>query len=109
MITHVTEKSFDKEVLQSDKPVVIDFWAPWCMPCLMMNPFYEEISKEMTNLKFVKINVEEEQGLGNEFLITGIPTVVVLNKGVEIGRFSGYRPKEDLAREIKEILIKAGL
>jgi len=104
----VDEDTFEKVVLKSDKIVIIDFWAPWCMPCQMMSPVFEEVSLEMPDYKFVKLNVQENQRLASEFLVKGIPTIVLMKDGEELGRFSGFRPKQDLMNEIKELIIKSG-
>lgn len=101
----INKKNFKKEVLNSKKPVVIDFWAPWCMPCQMMGPVFEEASKELTNLKFVKVNVDENPTISQEYMISGIPTIMVFKNGESIGRFSGYRGKSDLIADIKEIVM----
>lgn len=102
----VTKDNYKAEVLKSGKPVVIDLWAPWCAPCRMMGPVFEEISKEMPEYKFVKVNVQEEEGLAKDFMVSGIPLIVVMKNGEEIGRFTGYRPKDELIAEIKEIVMK---
>jgi len=103
----INQNNFEKEVVKSDKIVVIDFHAPWCMPCQMMGPSFEAASQELTNLKFVKVNIQENQSLGNKFMISGIPTIVLMKDGEEIGRFSGFRPKDELIKEIKEIIMNA--
>lgn len=102
---NIDETNFKTEVLDSDKPVVIDFWAAWCMPCQMMGPVFEKVSKELTNLKFVKVNVDDNQKLSSQYYVSGIPTILVIKDGVEIGRFSGYRQKDDLIADIQEIVM----
>ena len=74
----VNKNNFNQEVLNSDKPVLIDFWAPWCGPCRMVVPLVEEIAKERSDIKVVKINVDEEQELAMQFGVMSIPTLVVM-------------------------------
>ncbi|MBD3311907.1 thioredoxin [archaeon] len=102
----VTTDSFEKEVVNADKPVIIDLWAPWCMPCQMMAPVFKEVSEELTNYKFVKINIDEENLIAKDLLVTGIPLIVIYEDGEEIGRFVGYKDKQALINEIKEIIMK---
>ena len=73
-IVHVTSENYEKEVLQSDKPVLIDFWASWCGPCQMLGPVIEEVSEEVTDVKFVKVSTEEAPELAEKFSIMYIPT-----------------------------------
>ena len=77
----VNKNNFNQEVLNSDKPVLIDFWAPWCGPCRMVVPLVEEIAKERSDIKVVKINVDEEQELAMQFGVMSIPTLVVMKNG----------------------------
>ena len=78
-IVHVTSENYEKEVLQSDKPVLIDFWASWCGPCQMLGPVIEEVSEEVTDVKFVKVSTEEAPELAEKFSIMYIPTLVLLS------------------------------
>lgn len=77
----VNKNNFNQEVLNSDKPVLIDFWAPWCGPCRMVVPLVEEIAEERSDIKVVKINVDEEQELAMQFGVMSIPTLVVMKNG----------------------------
>ena len=77
-IVHVTSENYEKEVLQSDKPVLIDFWASWCGPCQMLGPVIEEVSEEVTDVKFVKVSTEEAPELAEKFSIMYIPTLVLM-------------------------------
>ena len=88
----VNKNNFNQEVLNSDKPVLMDFWAPWCGPCRMVVPLVEEIAKERSDIKVVKINVDEEQELAMQFGVMSIPTLVVMKNG----RLSIKLPVPDL-------------
>ena len=88
--------NFNQEVLNSDKPVLMDFWAPWCGPCRMVVPLVEEIAKERSDIKVVKINVDEEQELAMQFGVMSIPTLVVMKNGKIVNQVTGARPKAQI-------------
>lgn len=92
----VNKNNFNQEVLNSDKPVLMDFWAPWCGPCRMVVPLVEEIAKERSDIKVVKINVDEEQELAMQFGVMSIPTLVVMKNGKIVNQFTGARPKAQI-------------
>ena len=92
----VNKNNFNQEVLNSDKPVLMDFWAPWCGPCRMVAPLVEEIAKERSDIKIVKINVDEEQELAMQFGVMSIPTLVVMKDGKIVNQVTGARPKAQI-------------
>lgn len=92
----VNKNNFNQEVLNSDKPVLMDFWAPWCGPRRMVVPLVEEIAKERSDIKVVKINVDEEQELAMQFGVMSIPTLVVMKNGKIVNQVTGARPKAQI-------------
>ena len=92
----VNKNNFNQEVLNSDKPVLMDFWAPWCGPCRMVAPLVEEIAKERSDIKIVKINVDEEQELAMQFGVMSIPTLVLMKNGKIVNQVTGARPKAQI-------------
>ena len=91
---NISKNNFQKEVINSDKKVLLDFWAPWCGPCRMVAPIVEEIADERPDIKVGKINVDEEIELASQFGIMSIPTLVVIEKGKIVNQAMGARPKE---------------
>ena len=90
---NINKNNFQNEVMNSDKPVLLDFWAPWCAPCRMVVPIIEEIAGERPDIKVGKINVDEQPELASEFSIMSIPTLVVMKNGKIVQQVSGVRPK----------------
>ena len=95
-VLHVTKDNFQQEVLESSKPVLLDFWAAWCMPCRMLSPILDEIAEETDEFKICKINVDEEGDLAMQFKVMSIPTLVVMKNGEEVNRSLGVIPKDDV-------------
>lgn len=90
----VNNHNFENEVMNSDKKVLIDFFASWCGPCRMVSPIVDEIADERSDIKVVKINVDDDPELASRFGVMSIPTLVVLQNGRELNRLMGARPKE---------------
>lgn len=96
----ITKNNFQEEVLNSDKPVLIDFWASWCGPCRIMGPVVDEIAAELGDIKVGKVNVDDESELASAFGIMSIPTLVVMKGGKVVNSSVGVRPKGDILRLI---------
>lgn len=102
MVTNVTTKNFEDEVLKSDKPVLIDFWASWCGPCRMVSPIVDELAEEHPEYKFCKVNVDEEEPLAIKFGIMSIPTLIVFKNGTEAAKQIGALPKEAILQLLQK-------
>ncbi len=101
MATAVTEQSFEQEVLQSETPVLVDFWAEWCGPCHAVSPILERIVDERAGeLKLVKVNIDEEQGLAIRFGVQSIPTMILFKRGEPAAAAIGAQPKPALERAL---------
>ena len=97
----ITRENFEREVLQSDKPVLIDFWAPWCGPCRMLSPTISEIAEDFKDkVKVGKVNVDEEEELAAMFRVSSIPLLVVMKDGKVVNSAVGVRPKDQIVNMI---------
>ena len=92
----ITKENYESEVVQSDKPVLLDFWATWCGPCRMVSPIVDEIAEERDDIKVGKINVDEQGELAQKFRIASIPTLVVMKNGEIANKAVGAMPKADI-------------
>ena len=96
LITNVGSSNFQEEVLACEKPVLLDFWAPWCGPCRMVAPVVEEIAAEHPEIKVVKVNVDEQMELASRFRIVSIPTLIVMKNGEVVNQCVGASPKNQI-------------
>ena len=92
----ITKENFDSEVLQSTKPVLLDFWADWCTPCKMLSPIIDELAEDHPEMKVGKVNIDEEKELAEQFKIMSIPTLLVFRSGDVVKRSTGLRTKAEI-------------
>lgn len=95
-VIHIDRNNFQREVLNSDRPVLLDFWAPWCAPCRMVGPILDEIAEERSDVKVAKINIDEQPELAGQFGVMSIPTLMVMKEGRIVQQAAGARPKAQI-------------
>ena len=99
-VIEIAEENFEAEVLQSELPLLVDFWAPWCGPCRMMGPIIEELAEENLELKVCKLNVDEASDIARKYEIESIPTLIYFNNGMALKTLVGLRTKQDILNTI---------
>ncbi|MDF2675475.1 MAG: trxA [Clostridiales bacterium] len=105
MIIHVTDSTFDEKVLNSEKPVFVDFWATWCGPCKMLTPVIEKVAQNLENqIDIAKVDIDENPQISSMYGITSVPTMILFHKGKPVGKLVGFRPADQIESAIKGAL-----
>ena len=100
-VLHITKENFQSEVMESQVPVILDFWAPWCGPCRMVSPILDEIARENPGIKVAKVNVDEETELAGSFRVMSIPALFAMKDGRIVNQAVGAKPKEQILELLK--------
>ncbi len=101
----VSDSNFDQTVLQAETPVLVDFWAPWCRPCLMVAPILDELAKEYSGkVSMVRLDVDQNPKTASKYSIMSIPTLLLFKKGEPVSHIVGFRPKEELKQSLDDVL-----
>ena len=103
-LSEVTDNNFSAEVIESEGPVLVDFWAPWCGPCRVVAPVLEEIASERPDLRIVKLNVDENQQTAAQYQVLSIPTLILFKGGAPVKTVVGAYPKKKLEQELEPVL-----
>ena len=103
-VVEVTDRTFEEEVLQSDVPTEVDFWAPWCAPCLMVAPIYDQLSEEYGDFKFCKINVDENVETARQYQVMSIPMQLFFVSGEKVDELLGAVPEEVIKSKVRELI-----
>ena len=105
-VLELRDDNFEATVLKSDKPVIVDFWATWCMPCKMLAPTMEDIANEYNGrYKVAKLNIDDAMDVATNFSVMNIPTLIFFNKGEEVARMVGAASKRDILKKIEEVFV----
>ena len=103
-VLHLNDSDFENEVINSDVPVLVDFWATWCGPCKMIAPSLDELSEEMPNVKFFKIDIDKNSGYAGQLGIMSIPTLLIYKNGEVVGKQVGAMPKDSIKNFIESFI-----
>ena len=106
-VVQLTESSFKAAVMEDTRPILIDFWAPWCGPCRMLAPIVEKLASKTSNVKFVKLNTDENPSVAGEYHVSGIPCLILFKGGREVDRIVGYVPENAIASMIAKHAVAA--
>ncbi|MBA2765122.1 MAG: thioredoxin [Thermoleophilaceae bacterium] len=104
-LTEVTDSNFQAEVIESETPVLVDFWAPWCGPCRVIAPELEELDAERSDLRVVKLNIDENQQTAQQFEVLSIPTLILFKNGQVATKVIGAKPKKKIVAELEPALV----
>jgi len=103
MIKQVTDQTFEQKVLKNDKPILVDFWAPWCGPCQMMEPIIDQLAGEINHIDFAKANVQDNQEYANKFQVVSIPNLIIFHNGEIVKQMIGTQSLETLKKELSSL------